>query len=552
MIRIALYIFSFFGLLHSPILATAQTGLIINEIMANPNGGGLPPHEYLELYNNSSETVQLSAYNLVVGTNNIQLPTYTLSPRQYVLLCNDIAAVTFYSYGNVIALSQWYALNNSAATLKLIRNSQVHDSVSYNDTWYRNSTKRRGGWSLERINPHISCNTSANWTASTNPMGGTPARANSVFNTELPDIKVAEFAVQNNRLRLAFNVPLDLLDFTEALFELSPDQLRTNEIEVNDEGLLDLYFSQNISQNTPYNLTIKNVRWCGHKVDMDDTPIFVQNELKYNDVVINEILFNPKPGGVDFVELFNQSNYPINLQGWTLGNRLITAQMLILHPQQHLALSTSSATLLQHYPPHEQQQLHEMISLPTYPNQQGNVLLYARTLLMDSLYYNADMHSSLLKNVKGISLERQSAEKPSNQVGNFRSASTMSGGGTPGYKNSSDWKNIHNNITIFLTSKTMSPDGDSFEDYLEINYELDRPNYMLNIDIYSERGILINRLIRQQSAGLSGKVSWDGKAENGGHCKPGIYICNVEIYDDMGHRVFKKEPFVLTYLHANP
>lgn len=307
----------------------------------------------------------------------------------------------------------------------------------------------------------------------------------------------------------------------------------------------EIMVSPNDRQRPPHEY-VERYQLCG-----EGAPMFFQSGLTYNDVVINEILFNPKPGGVDFVELLNQSDRSINLQGWTLGNRLISSEPLILQPQQHLAISTSSATLLQHYPSVEQHKLHQVPSLPAYPNKQGYVMLYAGTMLMDSLYYNESMHSPLLKNIKGISLERQSPQRPSNEAGNFRSASTISGGATPGYKNSTHSTINEKNNLFFLSSKTMSPDGDSFEDYLEINYELSDSNYMINVDIYSDKGTLVNRLIRQQSAGMRGKITWDGRSENGHLCSPGIYICLMEVYDDKGHREVVKEAFVLTYIRVS-
>lgn len=541
-------IWSFVAICASPQIH-AQQGLVINEIMANPNGGQLPLYEYLEIYNNGNQVAQLSEYTLFIGNNRIALPQYRLAPRQYLLLCSETAFPAFQSYGNVVPLSTWYALNNSSATLKLVYGENLQDSVSYNDTWYNHSTKRRGGWSLERINPNIICNTPLNWTASVNPMGGTPCRANAVQRTTLPHIYVTEWTIVENGLRLLFNEKLENFDLSHVQMELSPGEWRPQHIEVNEEGYLDLHFSQQIPENILLHLHISNLLWCEHLLAIEDTPIFLQNGLQYNDVVINEILFNPKPGGVDFVELLNQSNHAINLQGWRLGNRLITNETLILQPQEHLALSISPTHLQQHYPTNEQQRLQQMPSLPAYPNQQGNVMLYAGNMLMDSLYYNADFHSALLKDVKGISLERQSPERPTNEIGNFRSASTMSGGATPGYKNST-YSDFDKKITFFLSSKTMSPNDDSFEDFLEINYELDRPNYMINIHIFSDRGALVNRLIRHQSAGFSGRILWDGRAENGRLCPPGIYLCEMEIYDDNGHRTTRKEAFVVTYMSA--
>ncbi len=47
-------------------------------------------------------------------------------------------------------------------------------------------------------------------------------------------------------------------------------------------------------------------------------------------VVINEILFNPKPGGADYVELYNRSDSPVDLRHLFLANRNSSGQYGLL------------------------------------------------------------------------------------------------------------------------------------------------------------------------------------------------------------------------------
>jgi hypothetical protein len=516
--------------------------------MANPNNGQLPPYEYIELLNNGKNVLQLNEYHIIIGANSIPLPTYRLAPQQYVLLCAEAALSDFDRYGNILPLNKWPALNNNGATISLTKNGNMEDSVSYTTSWYQSTTKRSGGWSLERINPNISCSVAANWSASVNPMGGTPGKINSVMDTQaLPKLIVNDWVIDKNRLSLSFNMPLTDFSITVDNFELAENRGKPIAIQyVSSRDSIHLDFPTAFEQNTLYRLQFTPFSWCSHLLPLEELPLFRQGILAYNDVVINEILFNPKEGGVDFVELFNNCGYPINLQGWLLGSRQISTEMLLIHPGQHLALSIAANTLYQQYPTSPDQCVHEMPSFPAFPNQQGNVLLYAGKVLIDSLYYNASMQQPFLKNMKGISLERQHPDHPTNENGNFISASTLSGGATPGYQNSVQSKLLSKKNIFFLTSKTVSPDDDSYEDFLEINYELAAPNYMINVYIYNDKGTLINRLIRQQSAGISGKITWDCQTQNGSTAPPGIYIYHIEIYDSNAHREVKKGGFVIT------
>lgn len=542
----------YFFLLSISSYTYAQTAVIINEIMANPNNGQLPKYEYIELFNNGNEAALLEEYKITIGNNVINLPVYQLPPQQFVLLCSNTALSQFVPFGQALALSRWPALSNTGTTLSLIRGDQVVDQVTYSDRWYGSTAKKNGGWSLERINPNLSCNISLNWTASTHTLGGTPCETNSVHDTyRIPQISINTTQIKDNRLALSWNIPIENFDFRIEHFEVLPRLGTPDRLEISTaKDSLYLYFDQSFEMNTIYTLKIKDIQWCLQDITIADIELFQQGDIAYNDIVINEVLFNPKADGVDFVEVLNRSDYPINLQNWKLGTRMISKDKLFLHPGQHLALTTNPSILYSQYQTHKDQFIYAMASLPAYANQQGVVTLFSPEKMIDSLYYNADMHQPFLKNQKGISLERQWPDSPTNTVGNFHSASTLSGGATPGYQNSTQNDFISKKNKFFLSSKTVSPDQDGFEDFLEINYELDASDYMMNIQIFSESGRLINRLIRQQSAGFSGKVTWDCRTESGSLAPAGIYIFTVEIYNEKGHRELQKGGFVVTH-HAH-
>ncbi|NGM63230.1 lamin tail domain-containing protein [Sphingobacterium sp. SGG-5] len=267
--------------------------------------------------------------------------------------------------------------------------------------------------------------------------------------------------------------------------------------------------------------------------------------MAQTDVIINEVLFNPVKGGVDFVEIYNRSGHPINLQHWKLGKYPISSEVLLLEAGQYLALTTDPNALYRQYKKGENQCIHAMDRLPAYPNEQGAVTLFSPEGRMDSLYYYAGMHMPLLKNTKGISLERLSPDEPTNSPDNFLSASTWSGGATPGYKNSIQKDILRKKNNFFLTSKTVSPNQDGFEDFLEINYEFSQPDYQMSVSIFAENGRPVNRLIRHQSAGSSGKIIWDCRGENGVVAPNGIYIFLTEIYNGKGDRELYKGAFVI-------
>lgn len=524
--------------------------VIINEIMANPKNGQLPDVEYIELMNNSSSVQNLATFYLVVNKKKVQFPSYLLAPQQYVILCAQDGADKLSAYGNVVSFPSWPTLTNLGATLQLYRKDSLVDEVLYQDSWHQTSAKKNGGWSLERINLNWKCNFKTNWSSSVASKGGTPGGPNSIANRGyLPKVEIISAVSKEKAIHISFNIerkylpPFEKKDFNINQGELIPQAVRWDD----DADCLILSLNGELNPQTTYTIAVRKVNMCGTLFQIPEYIIFNQPEPRYNDIVINEVLFNPQKEGSDFVELYNRTDLPINLQNWKLGNRSISEQLLVLPPKEFLVLTAEREKIINTHPNALADRIHEMTSLPTYPNQQGVVTLYSPAGLVDSVYYHAGMHSPWIKNPKGVSLERQSYEEDSNLPENFKSAATIAGGSTPGFRNSIHTDNPNKKNEIFLTSKTVSPDDDGFEDELEINYILTDPGYMFNLNIYTEKGTLVNRLIRQESSGYNGKIKWDCKDEKLQKAPAGHYIYWVEIYRKNGDREIFKGAFVIIH-----
>jgi len=278
------------------------------------------------------------------------------------------------------------------------------------------------------------------------------------------------------------------------------------------------------------------------------------SDIVPGDILINEVLSNPRAGGVEFVELYNFSEKTIDLQQLYLASvssngvsgtpRKVSEASIPMPPYSYKVLTPQPSVLQQYYPNGDAGTFLEVPTMPNFNNNTGGVVVYAGDRMIDSLFYTFNGQSSLLVNPKGISLERQSFSTPTNQRDNFLPAATSVGGATPGYRNSVAPTDASRH-GFSLASPTFSPDGDGFEDLLEINYSLPEYGYIARVDIFDDSGQLAKKLLRNESVGTRGQILWDGMCDNGQRAPVGLYIAVVEIYHPNGITKIYRLPLVL-------
>ncbi|MDM8177711.1 MULTISPECIES: lamin tail domain-containing protein [Olivibacter] len=259
------------------------------------------------------------------------------------------------------------------------------------------------------------------------------------------------------------------------------------------------------------------------------------------DILINEILPDPKASGVEFVEVYNRSEKTIDLKSLQIA-RVIDKDSLInvrplatketpFYPKQYMVLSKDGNIVKDHYYTENPTAFIDIAAMPQLPNTGGSIAIINGQTIIDRLDYHEGMHHPLVKNPKGVSLERQSFEEDTNKPGNFTSAAASVGYATPGYRNSQQRTEQHD--AIWLSSKTFSPDYDGFEDILQINYRFQQSGNMVNVYLYNEQGMLVKTLYRNHLLGTSGTLFWDGVSDTGQRLPVGIYLVYVEVYNSV-------------------
>ncbi|NJO87250.1 MAG: lamin tail domain-containing protein [Lewinella sp.] len=220
------------------------------------------------------------------------------------------------------------------------------------------------------------------------------------------------------------------------------------------------------------------------------------------DVVVNEILFNSFTGGVDFVELFNCSNKIVDVAGWSLINKVASSgtrservnEARLFLPGDYLVFTPDPQNIISNYPSQAQASLLINQRLPSLPDDLGNIsVLNAVGDTLDSFTYSNELHSALLDDEDGVSLERINPKNPTQQPGNWFSAASEVGFASPTRPNSqfrTSGSNPEGEQFFFLTENTVSPDGDGRQDALQINYQTPAAGWNARLRIFDATAVL--------------------------------------------------------------
>lgn len=543
--------------------------LLITEIMADESPVvGLPAAEFIELYNNTTtKTLSLRGVRLFKAGSSTAavLPdTARLLPGQYAVVCGSTHVAQFASYGKVYGPSNFPALGNGGDQLVLRgRDGTTLFEVAYTDTWYRDLRKKDGGWTLEMLDPANYCGGAANWQASQDASGGTPGRRNSraAANPDrLAPTLLGAVALTPTLLRLSFGEKLDsAATASPALYALqnstgsAPAISRAAPVGP-DFRAVDLTISPALLPSQPLTVAVARATDCAGNASgaLSVAGVALPEAAQPGDVVVNEVLFNPAPGGVYFVELLNRSLRYVNLQGYQLTVQKASGPATaiispgapyVLAPGQLVALTSNTGTLQAQYPTSSNPAaLLAVASFPALDNSAGSVFIYTSTNTeLDHYDYNKSQQLSLLSTQDGVSLERIRASGPS-AASNFHSAAGTAGYATPGRPNSQAQDAVGNGQELTMAPELFTPDDDGQKDFTTLNYQLDQPGYVGSVTVYDALGQLTRRLLRNESLATTGFVQWDGLDERGHKAAVGYYIVYVELFRPSGgeRREYKK------------
>lgn len=538
--------------------------VVINEIMADPSPTvGLPDAEFIEIHNPTTDAYDLTGWVITDGSTNGVLPAFNLLPGAFVILTDDANAALFPGFGDVLSIASFPSLNNDGDPLELKDDGGVViDAVVYDIAWYNDDAKDDGGWTLEQKNPGTPCSGAANWSASNAGAGGTPGTANSILDTT-PDAQAPSLAGvlvnSTTSITLVFDEEMDAASLVGGAYSIAP-LITVLSVAPGAPPVTSatLVLDQPLVVGQSYTISVSGVSDCpGNPIGTANTATFALPEpASPGDIVINEVLYDPRVGGYDFVELYNASTKTLSLADFKLANEengtisnitAITTQAVLLLPGQYMAITENTANIAAEYPLGHADRYFQT-DLPSYNNGEGTVVLMdVDGDTLDLFRYNDDLHFELLNSTEGVSLERINPSRPSSDNTNWHSAAEAVGWATPGYRNSQYSNTTDPAGELVIDRAIFSPDNDGFEDVLTMAYRFDQAGFTGNITIYDQAGREAKKLMQSELLGTTGSISWDGILDTNEKARMGPYIVVFEVFDLAGNVETYRKTVVLAH-----
>tara|TARA_B110000459_G_scaffold41743_1_gene45493 strand:+ start:2211 stop:3911 length:1701 start_codon:yes stop_codon:yes gene_type:complete len=547
--------FLFYGPCH--LLAQYQD-VWINEIYADQTPSfGMPNAEFLELKNNTTDTLDLNNWGLSDALDTVLLPIVKIPPLEYLILCKASAEPMYSIFGSSLGVPNLPSLNNAGDVLKIWNQFGVLiDSVTYGKEFYQEETdslenfKWAGGYSLERLASTSLCGSIYNWLPSRSILGASPGKKNSVLNLNLPalDAQLAEvFIADDKTLQLIFTEELSA--FSEQNMFL-PDNVITH-ASLYSPNTVSALLAVPLIPNEYYTLSFSALNDCrGELFHIEEYTFFYYDEVQQGDVVINELLFNPHTGGVDFIELYNKSDKLILMEGFRfveydvfdtaeeIENKAIKSVQI--EPGEYHVFASDTANIIMQYRVFEAKWLHEN-SIPNMPDDEGIIVVqFPDGRAMDSMCYRSSWHLASLDYQDGVTLERIHSNLTTNNQANWHSAARSYGHGTPTAENSQSGLALtEGGLSVY--PKVFTPNQDGQNDYCSIQYQSDNIGQIGNLSIYDIQGRQIRLLAQNHSLGKTNTWLWEGLNNTFEKVSTGIYFVLLEVHEENGRtRALKK------------
>jgi hypothetical protein len=370
--------------------SSRRTGLVISEIMYQPKvpAGNTNNLEFVELFNAGAIFQEMTGWRLSGGVDYRFPDGFRIKAGQFVVVAADPAAVQA-AYGIIGVLGPFTGALNNGGDLVRLRDkiNAVKLEVEYSNEPPWPAAAAGAGPSLVLTSPsHGEANPKA-WSASSR-IGGSPGGPDPVVSVPGDAVVINEFLAHADEPQFDF---IELHNRANVAVDLSgcflSDDARTNRFRIPDGTTLaargfavfdqnQLGFRLSSGGETIYLVSsnglqlLDAIRFGGQENGVSTgrlpngsgtlrrlakpTPGAANAERRSEDIVINEVMYNPISGLDDdeYVELHNRGGATVNLAGWRFESGIdykFPAQAS-LAPGGYLVVAKNLARLLTNYP----------------------------------------------------------------------------------------------------------------------------------------------------------------------------------------------------------
>ena len=194
-------------------------------------------------------------------------------------------------------------------------------------------------------------------------------------------------------------------------WQIVPNQAQIADVQSTNASATSflLILNNTLIPSTLYTLTAPGIRDCSGNAIVSNSSIQIglSESPTAQDLVINEILFNPNSGGFRYVELYNRSNKIVDLSKCSFfGGSLSSPTTVTLNtqnvllPDSFVVFSANSAYTISTYAPRNPAVVLNN-TIPTLPDDEGIIALRftdgGQTFTVDSVHYFKEWHSPIFE-----------------------------------------------------------------------------------------------------------------------------------------------------------
>jgi hypothetical protein len=512
--------------------------LRISEFMSDPSPSvGLPEVEWIELVNTSSRAMDVKNICISDPSKRTKLPTYILQPKAALFVCSANMCPLFHM-DNCIEVAALPSLNNNADSIFVWANDTLLlDYVHYDIALLEKGYKLYGGYSIVRKEVSENCFFSQELKFSDDLNGGSPGIAPMFVHP--PPLTFNAQIISDTEVELKMNGSIVLnRNFISNPLSIISMANKSSRYETNY-----LFKCMHVFEaGKAYECSIDSVITCRNlQQSVHITiPLIYPKAAQKNDLYINEILYNPVVGGVDFIELYNSSNAYVQLRKCHLYNNssnkilhLFLTDNIVIAPHAYIVLTTDTAILKQHYSNAKQHTLIQCKKLVSLPDDGGSLMLIASNGdTLDYIEYRDDFQNKLLRNYEGYSLEKINSTNPFFAPDNWTSSAVMA---TPGYENSQQVSSTsYESKSFYCAPCHASVNLNGVNDFVLLHLNPLTQGAFGSMRIFGLNGDILANIFINQLLSYENTFKWNGLKQNGEVLTDGIYVAVAEWWTSDG------------------